>query len=102
MKYIITESQYNRIAQSTNRLWILRRYNLIKQTSIEVLKYVNPCDFGNFDDYESVFYNHLMDDIHQEYYLIDNFDYAGVVKELEELFYVDITETYYDRKQRCI
>ena len=101
MKYIITESQYNRISQSYNRLWILRRYNLIKQTSIEVLKYVNPCDFGNFDDYESVFYNHLMDDIHQEYYLIDNFDYAGVVKELEELFYVDLTEDYFKRKKNC-
>jgi hypothetical protein len=42
-----------------------------------------------------------MDDIHEEYYLIDDFDYAGVVKELEELFYVDVTETYYDGRRKC-
>jgi hypothetical protein len=101
MKYLITEDQYDRIVQSSNRLWILRRYDLVKKTSIEVLKYVNPCEFNNFDDYESVFYNHLMDDIHEEYYLIDDFDYAGVVKELEVLFYVDVTEKYYDGRRRC-
>jgi hypothetical protein len=101
MEYIITESQYDRVAKSSNRLWILRRYDMVKKTSIEVLKYVNPCKFNNFNDYESVFYNHLMDDIHQEYYLIDDFDYAGVVRELEKLFYVDITEEYFKRRKNC-
>ena len=62
---------------------------------------VNPCRFTNFQKYDTYFYNVLMDGLHQEYYLIDDFDYAGVVKELEELFYVDVTEKYYDGRRRC-
>ena len=102
MKYIISESQYDRFTKYLpNTLWILRRYEMVRNAFMGTLKYVNPCEFNNFDDYESVFYNHLMDDIHQEYYLIDDFDYAGVVRELEKLFYVDITENYFKSKKNC-
>jgi hypothetical protein len=74
---------------------------MVRNAFMETLEYVNPCKYNSFEQYETVFYNHLMDDIHEEYYLIDDFDYAGVVKELEELFYVDVTETYYDGRRRC-
>jgi hypothetical protein len=109
MKYIITESQYNRIAQSHNRLWILRRYEMVRKAFMETLKYVDPCRYDSFERYEIQFYHNLMDEIHESYYLIDGFEirdsvisYDGVMEELKDLFYVDLTETYYDRKQRCV
>ena len=101
MEYIITESQYDRIVQSSNRLWILRRYEMVKKAFIETLKYVNPCKYDSFDRYETEFYHNLMDDIHESYYLIDGFDYNGVMEELKDIFYVDITEIYYDSRRKC-
>ena len=94
MKYIITESQYN-------RQWLLRRYNLVKIALQETMNYVNPCNFNNFDDYESYFYNVFMDGLHPEFYLIDGFDYEGVKETLKDLYYVDVTEEYFTKKQNC-
>ncbi len=101
MKYIITEEQYKRIVYSPNRLWILRRYKMIKKALKVALKYVDPCNFGYFELYENHVYNFMMDDLHQEYYLIDNFDYHNVVEELKDLFYVEVTEEYFERKRAC-
>jgi len=101
MKYIITEDQYERIAYSPNRLWILRRYDLVKKSFKETLKNVDPCILHPFEQYENEFYHTLMDDIHESYYLIDGFDYLGVFEELKDLFYVDLTEDYFLRKKNC-
>jgi|688.fasta_scaffold661738_1 hypothetical protein len=101
MKYIITEDQYERIAYSPNRLWILRRYDMIKKSFMETLKWVDPCRFDSIERYEAEFYHSLMDDIHESYYLIDGFDYNGVIEELKDLFYVDLTEDYFLRKKNC-
>ena len=95
MKYLITEDQYDRIVQSPNKLWILRRYNLIRDAFLDTMFDVSPFKFDTFEKYETYIYNVLMDNLHQEYYLIDNFDYSGVVKELEELFYDEIFNTYH-------
>jgi hypothetical protein len=43
-----------------------------------------------------------MDAIHPEYYLIDDFDYNGIKEELMDLFYVELTEHYYDKKEKCL
>ena len=95
MKIIITESQHN-------RLWLLRRYNLVKSEFDKTLDYVDPCEFKTFESYESYFYSVFMDAIHPEYYLIDNFDYNGTKEELIDLFYVELTEHYFDKKERCL
>jgi hypothetical protein len=42
-----------------------------------------------------------MDALHPEYYMTDNFDYDGVKKELMDLFYTDLTEYYFEKKERC-
>jgi hypothetical protein len=42
-----------------------------------------------------------MDDLHELYYLVDGFDYLGVFEELKDLFYVDLTEEYFERKRAC-
>lgn len=95
MKVIITESQHN-------KLWLLRRYDLVKSEFYETLGYVDPCKFKTFETYERYFYNVFMDSLHPEYYMIDNFDYDGVAKALMDLFYVELTEHYFEKKERCL
>jgi hypothetical protein len=43
-----------------------------------------------------------MNVLQPEYSLIDNFDYDGTKEELMNLFYVELTEDYYDKKERCL
>ncbi len=95
MKFIITESQHNRI-------WLLRRYDLVKNAFDESINDVDPCRWEDFKSYESFFYMIFMDSLHPEYYLIDDFDYNGIKEELMDLFYVELTEHYYDKKERCL
>ena len=95
MKFIITESQHN-------KLWVLRRYDLVRYEFEETINFINPCEFYNFDLYKSYFLNILMDSLHPEYYLIDNFDYHGIKEVLKDLFYVELTEHYYDKKTKCL
>jgi cell wall assembly regulator SMI1 len=101
MKYIITEDQYERIVYSPSRLWILRRYNLVRKSFMETLKNVDPCTTNSFEQYENEFYLTLMDDLHELYYLIDGFEYLAVFEELKDLFYVNLTEKYFERKRAC-
>lgn len=90
MKIIITESQYNRI-------WLLRRYDLVKDSFEETVDTINPCKFKSFDDYERRFVLIMMGELHPEYYLINTFDYDGIMSELKDMFYVELTELYYER-----
>jgi hypothetical protein len=102
MKYIITESQYEKLANKSNRLWILRRLRFVRAELQETYNDVNPCRFETEREYESFFYEVFMDNLHSEYYLIDNFDYEGVKRELMDLFYVPVIEGYHAGKRNCI
>jgi hypothetical protein len=95
MKIIITESQYNRI-------WLLRRYDSVKGAFDESINDVNPCRFKTYEEYESFFYEVFMDILHPEYYLFDDFDYNGIMSELKDMFYVEVTEHYFDKKEKCL
>ena len=96
MKIIITESQYNRI-------WLLRRYKLVRDSFDEILMYIkNPCVYDSFEHYERTFVDLMLDELHPEYYLIDNFDYEGMISELKDMFYVEVTEHYFDKKEKCL
>ena len=88
MKFIITESQ-------SNRLWLLRRYDLVKKAFKEIDDYINPFLFDSFEDYERRFLQYMMDELHPYFYEIEEFDYDGVMKELQDMFYVEITESYF-------
>jgi hypothetical protein len=98
MKIIITESQHKKLQM---RQWLLRRYDLVKSAFNDAIDEVNPCRWPTFDLYETFFYSVFMDGLHPEYYLIDDFDYNGIKSVLMELFYVELTEHYYDKRQRC-
>ena len=91
MKIIITESQYGRI-------WLLRRYKLVENSFEEAFNTINPCKFKSFDDYERRFVHLMMEELHPEYYFIDDFDYEGTKSELKDMFYVELTEMYYERR----
>ena len=101
MKIIITEEQYERVAKNPSRLWILRNLPIVEDGLVETLDFVNPCRFETYEKYESHFLNVFMDELHPHYYLIDYFDYEGVKSELQDMFYVDTTEAYYDAKEKC-
>jgi hypothetical protein len=90
MRIIITESQ-------NNRWWLLRRYELVEDSFDETVNYLDPCKFNSFDNYERRFMLSMMDELHPEFYLIDNFDYEGTMSELKDMFYVELTEIYYER-----
>jgi cell wall assembly regulator SMI1 len=68
---------------------------------METLKMVDPCILESFERYETEFYHTLMDNIHESYYLIDGFDYEGVMDEISQMFYVDLTEYYFNAKRAC-
>jgi len=91
MKFIITESQ-------NNRMWLLRRYELVEEAFSESAKYIDPCKFNSFDEYEKRFLYYMMDDLHPYFYDIEGFDYKGTMNELQDMFYVEITELYFDRR----
>jgi hypothetical protein len=40
----------------------------------------------------------MMEELHPEYYFIDDFDYEGTKSELKDMFYVELTELYWGRK----
>ncbi len=90
MRIIITEAQ-------NNRWWLLRRYKLVENSFEETLDTITPCKFKSFDEYERRFVDVMMDGLHPEYYLMDDFDYEGTMSELKDMFYVELTEIYYER-----
>ena len=91
MKFIITESQ-------NSRLWLLRRYPLVNYAFEETVRYIDPCKFNSYYDYETRFVMYMMDELHPHFYDIEGFDYNGVRESLIDMFYVNITESYHNRK----
>ena len=98
MKYIITESQYKKLE---TRQWLLRRYNLLMSEYKEAIEELDPCKFDTFEKYENRVIVYIMDGLHHEYYLNDNFDYDGMEDTLADMFYSEITKIYYNKKERC-
>ena len=76
MKIIITESQYKKLE---TKQWLLRRYNLLMSEYKEAIEELDPCKFDTFDKYEKRVIVYIMDGLHHEYYLNDNFDYDGII-----------------------
>lgn len=91
MKYIINESQ-------SNKLWLLRRYNLVEEAFKETVRYIDPCISNSYDGFEKRFGLYMMDELHPYFYDIEGFDYDGIRDELIEMFYAEITELYFNRK----
>ena len=98
MKYIITESQNARLNM---RQWLLRRHDLLMSEYNQALRETDPCNYDEGERYINRVIHYTMDGLHPEYYLIDNFYYDLLFSVIFDMFYVDLTERYHDKKEKC-
>ena len=98
MKYIITESQHNRLKMQQ---WLSRRYDLLMREYNQTLREIDPCNHDDDKSYISSSVHYIMDGFHPQYYLIDNFDYDLLFNIIINMFYDDLTDRYQDKKERC-
>ena len=98
MKYIITESQHNRLKMQQ---WLSRRYDLLMSEYDDSLTRTNPCNHDDSKSYVNRVIHSTMDGLHPQYYLIDNFDYDLLFNIIINMFYDDLTDRYQDKKERC-
>jgi len=103
MRFIITEEQHNRVINNPSRMWVLRRYDLVKvQLDLAFrLTRDNVCRYNTYEDFEYYFFSVLMDCLHPFFYEEYDFNYKAVQEFLTDLFYVECTEFYYKIKERC-
>jgi hypothetical protein len=98
MKYIITESQHNRLK---TQQWLLRRYDLLMSEYDEAVTELDPCNYDESERYVNRAIHYIVDGLHPQYYLIDNFDYDLLFNIIINMFYDDLTDRYQDKKERC-
>ena len=98
MKIIITESQYKKLEM---KQWLLRRHDLLMGEYKEAVDDLNPCKFHNCEDYINRVVSFIMDGLHHEYYLNDGFDIKIAENIILNMFYVQLTESCYAKRQRC-
>jgi hypothetical protein len=98
MKYIITESQHNRLK---TQQWLLRRYDLLMSEYDEAVTELDPCNYDESERYVNRAIHYIVDGLHPQYYLIDNFDYDLLFNIIINMFYDDLTNRYQDKKERC-
>ena len=98
MRYIITESQYNKLRM---KQWLLRRQELFMSEYNDSLTQTNPCNHDNSESYVNRVIHYTMDGLHPQFYLIDNFDYELLFEVILNMVYVDLTEKYYLEIENC-
>ena len=98
MKYIITESQYNKLRM---KQWLLRRQELFMSEYNDSLTQTNPCNHDNSERYINRVIHYTMDGLHPHFYLIDNFDYELLFEVILNMVYVDLSEKYYSEIENC-
>jgi hypothetical protein len=98
MKIIITESQHKKLEMQQ---WLLRRYNLLMSEYKEAIEKMDPCNHDDGESYINMVIHYIVDGLHHEYYLVDNFYVDLLFNIIFDMFYVDLTEMYHNKKQRC-
>ena len=98
MRYIITESQYNKLRM---KQWLLRRQELFMSEYNDSLTQTNPCNHDNSEGYVNRVIHYTMDGLHPQFYLIDNFDYELLFEVILNMVYVDLTEKYHLEIKNC-
>ena len=106
MKYIITETQYERVIGKTPLFWIRRKYDLVLKELKETkeIMYTDICRIGDYESFEKKFFVVLMDCLHPYFFddvRIDNVEYDEMYDLLKDLFYVDCTEFYFAGREKC-
>jgi hypothetical protein len=106
MKYIITEEQYNKVISQKSLFWIKRRYDLVKAALKETFEmmYTDVCRIDDYEKFELKFFSVMMDELHPYFYDDENFnysDYDAMRNILQDLFYVECTEFYFNGRELC-
>ena len=98
MKYIITESQHNKLRM---KQWLLRRGELFMSEYNEALTHSNPCNHDDSESYVNRVIHHTMDGLHPHFYLNNDFDYELLFEVILNMVYVDLNEKYYSEIKNC-
>jgi hypothetical protein len=106
MKIIITEEQYDKIISKKSLFWIKRRIDLVKDALKETFELMEDdiCQIDDYDWFEKKFFSVLMDGLHPYFYDDESFDHAeydAMYNTLQDLYYVECTEFYFDGRERC-
>ena len=106
MRYIVTEEQYDKVIHKTIVFWIKRRYDLVLKELRETkeIMYDDICRIDDYESFERKFFSVLMDCLHPYWYDDESFNhtkYNDMYEVLNDLFYVDCTEFYFDGREKC-
>ena len=98
MKYIITESQHNKLRM---KQWLLRRSELFMSEYNDSLTQTNPCNHDDSKSYVNRVVHYTMDGLHPHFYLNHDFDYELLFEVIFDMVYVDLTEKYNSEIKNC-
>ena len=98
MKYIITESQHNKLRM---KQWLLRRQELFMSEYNDSLTQTNPCNHDDSKSYVNRVIHYTMDGLHPHFYLNHDFDYELLFEVIFDMVYVDLTEKYNSEIKNC-
>jgi len=98
MKYLITESQYKKLEM---KQWLSRRYDLLMSEYDEAVTELDPCNYDESERYVNRAIHYIVDGLHHEYYLNDGFDIKISENIILNMFYIQLTESCYSKRQRC-
>jgi len=98
MKYLITESQHDRLKM---KQWLLRRYDLLMSEYGAAVTELDPCNYDESEKYVKRVIHYIVDGLHHEYYLVDGFYVDLFFSVIFDMFYDNLTEIYNNKKERC-
>jgi hypothetical protein len=72
----------------------MREYN-------QTLREIDPCNHDDSKSYVNRVIHSTMDGLHPQFYLNHDFDYELLFEVIFDMVYVDLTDRYQDKKERC-
>ena len=98
MRYIISESQHNKLRM---KQWLLRRGELFMSEYNDSLTQTNPCNHDDSKSYVNRVIHYTMDGLHPHFYQNHDFDYELLFEVIFDMVYVDLTEKYNSEIKNC-
>ena len=98
MRYIISESQHNKLQM---KQWLLRRQELFMSEYNDSLTQTNPCNHDDSKGYVNRVIHYTMDGLHPHFYQNHDFDYELLFEVIFDMVYVDLTEKYNSEIKNC-
>ena len=81
--------------------WLSRRYDLLMREYNQTLREIDPCNHDDSKSYVNRVIHSTMDGLHPQFYLNHDFDYELLFEVIFDMVYVDLTDRYQDKKERC-